>query len=309
MTTIKRTEMRSVLVLLSTYNGEKYLREQIDSVLNQEGVKVSLLIRDDGSKDETINILKEYASRENVNFYEGQNCGPSESFHDLLNHAQGYDYYAFCDQDDVWIKDKLVKATDCLDNMNQATPNLYCSNLNVVDENLRFCRICHVENYNLNNRYQGLIELFAVGCTEVFNQKAVDMTLQYWSNKCLMHDSWIFMICNFLGKVFYDNSSHINYRQHGGNVIGAEKNFIGKVKASSERVITKRIQPRWQNANAIIESLSEIILNKDVLKIKKMANYKESIISRIRLFFDFDIRAASLKNDLKYRFLIIVGLI
>ena len=301
--------MKKVLVLLSTYNGEKYLREQLDSVLSQEGVDVSLQIRDDGSKDGTLNILKEYSEKDNVNYYEGVNCGPSESFHDLLKHAQGYDYYAFCDQDDVWIKDKLAKAVVCLDKLDHLTPNLYCSNLNVVDENLRFCRICHVEKYNLNNRYQGLIELFAVGCTEVFNQKAVDLTLQYWSNKCLMHDSWIFMICNFLGKVIYDDSPHINYRQHGGNVIGAEKNLIGKVKASSERVITKRIHPRWQNANAIMESLSEILINKDVMKIKKMANYKESIISRIYLLLDFDIRAASLKNDLKYRLLILLGLI
>ena len=150
--------MKKVLVLLSTYNGEKYLREQLDSVLSQEGVDVSLLIRDDGSKDGTINILKEYSAKLNVDYYEGANRGPSESFHDLLLHAQGYDYYAFCDQDDDWHKDKLRTAVERLEQMNQEAPILYCCNLNVVDENLKYCRICHVEKYDLKNNEFSLLE-------------------------------------------------------------------------------------------------------------------------------------------------------
>ena len=160
--------MKKVLVLLSTYNGEKYLREQLDSVLSQEGVDVSLLIRDDGSKDGTLNILKEYSVKDNVNYYEGVNCGPSESFHDLMRHAKGYDYYAFCDQDDVWNNDKLITAVRLLEEKKQDLPLLYCSNLNVVDEHLNYCRLCHSEKYDLSNKYLGLVDFFAVGCTEVF---------------------------------------------------------------------------------------------------------------------------------------------
>lgn len=301
--------MRSVLVLLSTYNGEKYLREQIDSVLNQEGVKVSLLIRDDGSKDETINILKEYASRENVNFYEGQNCGPSESFHDLMRHAHGYDFYSFCDQDDVWIKDKLITAVRLLEEKNQDLPLLYCSNLNVVDEHLNYCRLCHSEHYDLSNKYLGLVDFFAVGCTEVLNQKAIDMTLDYWSPQCLMHDSWAFMICNFLGEVYYDSTPHINYRQHGGNVVGTEKSAMGKMKASAERIGDKKIQPRWQNAKSIMSSFSRHLSPYDLSKVKKMADYKNSFGKRLDLLFDYDIRANIKKNDIKYRILIIMGMI
>lgn len=301
--------MKKVLVLLSTYNGEKYLREQLDSVLSQEGVDVSVLIRDDGSKDGTLNILKEYSTKDNVNYYEGVNCGPSESFHDLMRHAKGYDYYAFCDQDDDWLNDKLITAVRCLERKPQELPLLYCSNLNVVDEQLNYCRLCHSEQYDLKNKFLGLVDFFAVGCTEVLNQKAIDMTIEYWSSQCLMHDSWAFMICNFLGEVYYDVTPHINYRQHGGNVVGTEKNAIGKVKASAERIGNKKIQPRWQNAKAIMDTFSESLSPIDLSKVAKMANYKNGLGKRLSLFFDFAIRANSIRKDIKYRILIIMGMI
>ena len=226
-----------------------------------------------------------------------------------MSHAKGYDYYAFCDQDDVWMKDKLITAVNCLDKMNEDAPLLYCSNLNVVDENLRFCRICHTEKYDLSNKYLGLVELFAVGCTEVFNQRAIDMALHHWSVNCLMHDSWLFMTCNFFGEVYYDEASYINYRQHGGNVIGAQKNFWGKVKASSERISVNRIQPRKQNALALLDAFSSDLCPKDLKKVQKVAYYQDSLMNRLRLITDFSIRAASFKNDLKYRLLIIIGII
>ena len=302
--------MHKVLVLMSTYNGERYLAEQLDSILIQRGVDVTILIRDDGSTDNTIHILNDYASKNiNLTYYQGTNVGPCMSFFDLLKHAYGYDYYAFSDQDDVWDEDKLVSAITKLEKFDSNSPLLYCSNLNVVDEKLNFYRICHSDSYNLNNKLLGLVEFFAVGCTEVFNQKAVDVSLQYWSKDCLMHDSWLFMICNFLGNVYYDTIPHINYRQHGNNVIGTETDYLDKMKASSIRILNRKQQPRWQNANALMESLSSVLSQSVMLEIKKMALYKKNIKNRIRLLFDFNIRAANVKKDLKYRFLIIMGLI
>lgn len=96
--------MKTVSVLLSTYNGEKYLREQLDSLLVQQGVDLRIIARDDGSKDTTVEILKEYAGKDTrVSFFEGKNVGPAQSFFDLIMKSPDSDYYAFCDQDDVWI--------------------------------------------------------------------------------------------------------------------------------------------------------------------------------------------------------------
>lgn len=101
----------TVSVLMSTYNGAKYIREQIDSILNQKDVNVELLIRDDGSSDNTAEICKEYQKKNtNIRFYQGENIGVGKSFMELLKKAPEADYYSFSDQDDVWLEDKLSRA-------------------------------------------------------------------------------------------------------------------------------------------------------------------------------------------------------
>ena len=101
--------MNKICVLMSTYNGDKYIIEQIESILNQKKVNVELLIRDDGSTDKTLEILEEYSKKyKNLKYYSGQNLKTARSFMDLLFRAGEYEYYSFSDQDDVWDLDKLT---------------------------------------------------------------------------------------------------------------------------------------------------------------------------------------------------------
>ena len=100
---------------MSTYNGERYLREQIDSILQQIDVEIELIIRDDGSNDGTVQIIEEYASKYPcISYYCGDNVGVGKSFMELLKNAPTADYYAFSDQDDVWLKDKLIRAVKAI---------------------------------------------------------------------------------------------------------------------------------------------------------------------------------------------------
>lgn len=101
---------QNILVLMSTFNGEKFIREQIESILAQENVNIKLLVRDDGSTDKTLDILNEYKNKGKLNYYIGKNLGPQLSFMHLLQNAPYCEYYAFADQDDVWLKDKLSTA-------------------------------------------------------------------------------------------------------------------------------------------------------------------------------------------------------
>ncbi len=296
-----------ILVLVSTYNGQKYLSQQLDSILGQKDVDVSILIRDDDSKDGTIAILEEYSSRfSNVSYYQGRNIGPCMSFFDLLTHADGYEYYAFCDQDDVWDNDKLSSALEKMEYQPNDMPLLYCSNLKVVDENLSFCRKAHKKSYESGSRYSGLVDFYAVGCTEVFNQKAADMTKAHIRQDCLMHDSWIFMICNFFGRVIYDNEAHINYRQHGHNVVGTNKDNLGKLKARIERAADRSVQPRLKNAQILSEEFNDELKEIDLKKINKIVNYKKSLCNWIKLFFDFSIRSNHIGSDIRYRMLLLL---
>ena len=127
--------MKIVCVLLSTYNGEKYLKEQLDSVLNQKDITLNFLVRDDGSTDSTIDILKQYEKEGKIKLIVGKNIGYKKSFYELAKLAPLSDYYAFCDQDDVWDDDKLITAVNMLERENNSIPLLYFSALRVVNNN------------------------------------------------------------------------------------------------------------------------------------------------------------------------------
>ena len=104
-------DKKNVLVLMSTYNGEKYLREQLDSILKSTGVEVNVLVRDDGSTDSTVDILKEYTSSGKLSYYVDKNVGPAQSFRNLVEACdKNYFAYAYADQDDIWGEEKLFVA-------------------------------------------------------------------------------------------------------------------------------------------------------------------------------------------------------
>ena len=218
-----------IMVLLSTYNGEKYISDQIESVLCQQGVDVHIVARDDGSQDETINILKRISTLENITVIEGQNIGVVGSFFTLMHEAvcHNFDYFAFCDQDDVWKNDKLKVATDILSGHGNE-PALYMSSFQMVDENLHSIQT-NMSRPNIS--VEGAIASnCATGCTMVFNKKLLEKSLISNYDDALMHDYWMYMVCLLTGGyIYYDETPHIYYRQHGNNVIGGTgDNFLTK---------------------------------------------------------------------------------
>ncbi|MBR4115330.1 MAG: glycosyltransferase, partial [Bacteroidales bacterium] len=117
--------LEKVCVVLASYNGQKYIREQLDSIAAQEGVEVSLLVRDDGSRDATQEILEQYQNAGALRWYTGAHLNVAQGFLELLRNAPEADYYAFCDQDDVWLPDKLAAAVAMLKQENPALPLMY----------------------------------------------------------------------------------------------------------------------------------------------------------------------------------------
>lgn len=227
-----------VQVLMSAYNGEKYLREQLDSILNQNYKNIEILIRDDGSTDSTPEILKEYAGKyQTVTYVQGKNCGPAKSFFKLIKMADKQaNYYALSDQDDIWEPDKVARALTWLDRYkrqpgNKEIPLMYCSALTVVDENLRFLyqegTEKRMKNFSFGN---AMVENCCTGCTMVFNRALQKMIAEKRIPHCSMHDWWIYLVASCFGKVLYDPSSKIQYRQHADNVIGMEEDKIKKLK-------------------------------------------------------------------------------
>lgn len=218
--------MVKVLVLLSTYNGEKYLHEQLNSLLNQKGVEVTVMVRDDGSKDRTVEIIEEYQQKtKQFILLRGDNCGSCNSFFKLMKegckYRDEYDYFAFCDQDDVWLDDKLEAAVKILDNnVVESIPGLYMSAYQMVDADLnRIETPVRIPKLSLPAAFASNC---ATGCTMVFNSELLAAASIACNTKdVIMHDYWVYLVCLAKGGfVYYDSVPHILYRQHGNNVIG-----------------------------------------------------------------------------------------
>lgn len=125
---------KKVVILMSTYNGEKYIEEQLESLLNQTYSDIKIFIRDDGSKDRTKEIIKQFLQKsKNIFLIEGENIGFINSFFELLNISDTADYYAYCDQDDVWMEDKIERAVKFLEKSDSNKPVLYFSNSDYYD--------------------------------------------------------------------------------------------------------------------------------------------------------------------------------
>lgn len=242
----KLHRMCSVAVLLATYNGEKYLREQLDSLLRQIGVKVEILVRDDGSDDDTTIILDEYQNQGLIEWYSGEHMGVQKGYLDLLKHASKADYYAFCDQDDVWDDDKLLYAVMELEQMPVEKPLIYYCGQRLVDENLNLLSIHNIDIKR--SSYTNFLISNVAGCTAVFNKNLLDAINYATPNFILMHDSWAFKVCLALGGRYYaDSSAHINYRQHGNNVAGLNGGIRGKIQQIKRYINVFEIQKQLQN--------------------------------------------------------------
>lgn len=272
--------MKSVLILMSTYNGEKYLKTQIDSLLAQKNVNVSIVVRDDGSTDGTISILNEYKKRNVLEWYSGKNMGPAGSFLDLIYSAPlGYDYYAFCDQDDYWMEEKLYNAVAQLENY-YARPALYHCELEIVDENLNYIRTTHNRK---KTEYidQTLMVFYIPGCTMVFNNCLLKIvqkrTPRY--NLITMHDCWMYYICLGVGgQIVSDCKAYIKYRQHGNNAIGANRITL---KKKIQMICKRNNSPRAQMIAEIINLYGFDMKKEYLIHYEKFASYPKSLKSKL----------------------------
>lgn len=229
-------------ILMSTYNGEKYVAEQIESILSQTHSDIRLTIRDDGSSDGTTGILSRYAkSDDRIQLFLQKNLGVVGSFYRLLQDADpGCQFFAFADQDDVWLPNKLERALDVLAEHDETLPLLYCSRVEYVSADLSHLDYSPmiVSQTGLRN---ALVQNVATGCTAVMNKVARKLLLQHeWPPQVLMHDWWSYMVISAFGKVVYDDFVSIKYRQHGGNVIGGTVSFMSDYRNRIENFFSRQ---------------------------------------------------------------------
>lgn len=301
--------METVCILMSTYNGEKYLAEQIDSLLAQKDVNIDIHIRDDGSIDTTVKILRQYESRfDNIKVQTGENLGYEKSFYSLMKTVGDYKYYAFADQDDVWDENKLACAVEAIKKKETDKPIIYWCNLRLVDENLNFIRDLEAPDDDDFKKGRYLVDKYGYGCTMVFNIVLKDLALQYEPKNKISHDNWIGLIGIFLGEYVFDNQTHISYRQHGNNVIGGNNGLIGTWKRRIK--VLKRIKEysRALVAQEILRGYIDLLSGDDIKLLGLVANYRTSFRNKVSLIRDKEICRASKEKDMWFKIMIILSL-
>lgn len=219
-----------VSVLLAAYNGERFIKAQLDSLLSQSLEEMEIVYSDDGSTDETLAILQSY-EKEFPQKIRGIYGKPAKSaqgnFFKLLTNVTS-DYYMLCDQDDIWFPDKAeltLKEMKRMEAMEKSpAPVLVHSDLSVTDEraHIRHLSLARYQNIAVSdNRFSHyLVENNITGNTIMINQ-VFKALLSYTPEECVMHDWWLGLLASCFGKIAYIDKPLTLYRQHGGNQLGA----------------------------------------------------------------------------------------
>ena len=283
---------------MSTYNGERYLKDQLDSILSQQDVDINLFIRDDGSTDKTTDIIKSY---KDIHLIKGANIGCEASFMELIHMKVEADYYAFADQDDVWFPRKLISA---INNINQHHCDLAVCNLMLVDSKLNQMGPLFTEHdidqagHYMKKYAMGNIH----GCVQVWTRNLHKIIQTYRPIQIEPHDAWVNAIANIVSSTFIDKQCLINYRLHGNNVSGFTKNKLQKLRRRLALYLGKKHPQRDVFCQQLICNFGSY-LDKDDSRFKTIlliANYKKNIVHKLKLCFSDYIRDCSLQYKCFY---------
>ncbi len=256
----KHLMSETITILMATYNGEKYVSHQLDSIIGQTYTNWQLLIRDDGSKDETMTIIEHYKKQhpDKIKLVEngGSNVGSLLNFAKLLQSAANSQYIMFCDQDDEWKQDKIeitfLKMKELESQNDIQYPTLIFTNFQYVDDNMNI--IASKKDFEINRiKKFGFPQLLAqnpvYGCTTMMNRALADK-VGVIPPQADFHDHWIALVAAAFGRTYYMKEKTVLYRQHESNVSGNWDNDS----------FTKRIQRIVVNQKNVAEAKAKYIM-------------------------------------------------
>ena len=302
----------NIAVLMTTYNGEKYLESQIESIIAQKiNADVALIVRDDGSTDRTLDILGEYAKKGVLRYSAGENLGAAKGFITLVQENPGYDFYAFADQDDVWNEDKLQKGMDAIEQY--SGPALYCSNATLVHSDLTpIGRDVHrlKPTYNLVSIL--CLASCAQGCTSVFNKELAEVIRSHRIPEVyIMHDSLVTCLCALIdGKIVYDHEPTMQYRMHSNNVFGmvtAKQSVWRVVRSRVAEIMQKEKISMYTQAQNLLDTYSDLISDDNKRICRVVIGAENSLVDRCNLIFARDLKHDTFNKTITKKLKILFG--
>ena len=269
-----------ISILMATYNGEKYLQEQMDSLLSQTFNDFTLWINDDASVDGTWNILLDYASKHpdkiKLSCNKENSGGAKYNFLEMMSTIKD-DYIMLCDQDDVWLPEKIEKTLLRMKELEQQYPNtpiLMRTDMQVVDQYLQIIspsyRKLMCSNFDRTGFNQVLVQNTFAGCTAMYNRALAEL-LDKKPDYCIMHDWWLELAAAAFGKIAHVDEPTILYRQHSDNEVGIKdiRKLSYKIKLLTKgSYIEEAIQATYKQAESFLRVYGHLLTKtqKHVLK-------------------------------------------
>lgn len=303
-----------VNILMATYNGEKFLAQQIESIQKQTFKEWNLLIRDDGSSDKTCDIIRNFTAKDSrirfINENEHHNLGVIKSFFMLVNYEVA-DFYFFSDQDDVWLPEKLSVSLEAAKHKASDVPLLVYTDLKVVNQELNILQdsMIRAQSHHANTTLlPELTENTVTGGTMMINHALAEKW--FTPNDILMHDWFLALLAASLGEIIYLDLPTQLYRQHDNNVLGArtmDKRF--KILREGPKSIFTRywklIHDSQKQASLIVDKYGDIMTANDLELIKCFIKIdKQLFMTRLRWLWKYGYSKNQFKHQVVFKWLI-----
>lgn len=278
--------MKKIDIILASYNGEKYIEEQLNSIISQTYDNWQLIIRDDFSKDSTVKIIEKYCNNYpgKINLIKDNkgNLGFCKNFSELLFYCES-DYIMLCDQDDFWKKDKIELTLNKMiesEAKYKNIPIMVHTDLHISDDKLNIIYDSFYKKQSSNPlKHRNLNRLICsnlyIGCTIMFNKSMLDI-IKPLPNEVLIHDWWIALLASSIGKIEYLDKQTIFYRQHSNNTIGFLRKKSKNSVSERRKGFLKEFDLKIKNAEVLYYFLSskKLIDNKTKLLLEDIINIK-----------------------------------
>lgn len=300
--------MKKIQILLSSYNGEAHIRDQLNSFLALDNAsEVAVLIRDDGSTDSTREILKEYEGREGFRILYGENLGLNASLQELFKIADPEClYYAYADQDDVWLPEKLSLACAALDKESADEPVMYTARSILTDVMGKRIGVTRIPK-RTPSFANAMVQNVCIGHTQVYNRPMLRLLRENYSDGMFVTDHWAYLLASAFGKIVYDNTPTTLYRQHGKNAIGYGHNAFTVFKNRVRRTLAGVPRAHAKQLIAFRDTCGDRLPAEHAATLSQFLAARRGFFSRLGYLFRGDAHRQSFFENLGFRLLYLFG--